>query len=199
MWLPNPPDGTEVCAGFDGSDSNDWTAIRCETVDGFQFTPRYGPDERPTIWNPAEWGGFIPRAEVGVAVNEIFTRYKVRDFYCDPKDWQTEIGEWALEYGAEHVTVWPTNRISKMFDEIRRFENDLREKRITHDGCPVTEVHIANARKRAQRGQMYTLDKSEDHMKFDAAMASILAHSAAMVAVGDGWKQAPKNYGAFYG
>jgi hypothetical protein len=51
-WLPNPPDGTEVCLGFDGSDVDDWTALRAETFEGFQFTPRFLGD-RPTIWNPA--------------------------------------------------------------------------------------------------------------------------------------------------
>lgn len=198
-WLPNPPDGTAICGGFDGSDSNDHTAIRCETVDGFQFTMRYGPDRRPTVWNPAEWGGEIPRGEVHAAVDEMFTRYKVRDFFCDPKDWQTDIGSWSLEYGEDHVTVWATNRISQMFDEIRRFEADLKQGRITHDGCPITAVHMANAKKRAQRGQKYTLDKSEDHMKFDAAMASILAHTAAMVSLEGGWAAVQQSYGVHFG
>ena len=52
-WLPSPEPGALVCAGMDGSDSNDWTAIRAETIDGLQFTPRYGPDRRPMVWNPA--------------------------------------------------------------------------------------------------------------------------------------------------
>jgi hypothetical protein len=42
-----------ICLGMDGSDVDDWTAIRAETVDGFQFTPRV-LGGRPSIWNPAE-------------------------------------------------------------------------------------------------------------------------------------------------
>lgn len=201
-WLPNPPDGTRICAGFDGSDVNDFTAIRCETVDGHIFTMRYGPDQRPTIWNPREWGGFIPRTEVHIAVEEMFERFEVQDFFCDPKDWQTDIGEWSLKHGDEHVTVWHTNRVQQMFDELRRFEADLREGRITHDGCPITATHMANAFKVAQSGQRYILgkpDKSKDHMKIDAAMATVLAHVAAMNAVTDGWRQAPQTYGAYFG
>lgn len=198
-WLPNPPDGTRICAGFDGSDVNDWTAIRCETTEGFQFTLRYGPDERPSIWNPAEWGGEIPRGEVDAAVDEMFERYDVRDFYCDPKDWQTDIGAWSLRHGEEHVTVWTTHRIQQMYDEIRRFEADLREGRITHDGCPITSTHMANARKVAKPGQKYILGKPEDHQKIDVAMASILAHTASMDAIADGWTTEKKTYGIYYG
>lgn len=197
LWLPNPPDGTRICAGFDGSDVNDWTALRAETTDGFQFTMRYGPEKRPTIWNPAEWGGEIPRGEVEAAVDEMFERYDVKDLYCDPKDWQTDIGNWALTHGDDHVTVWTTSRTNQMFDEIRRFEADLREGRITHDGCPITATHIANARKAARPGQKYILNKPADHQKIDAAMATILAHTAAMDAVADGWRN-QNSYGAYF-
>jgi hypothetical protein len=58
------PDGTAVVLGFDGSDIDDWTAIRAETEDGYQFTPTYGPLKLPTIWNPADWDGQVPRLEV---------------------------------------------------------------------------------------------------------------------------------------
>lgn len=186
-WLPNPDDGTPICAGFDGSENNDWTAIRCETRDGLLFTPRYGPDRRPTIWNPAEWGGEIPRGEVRAAVDEIFTRWKVKRFYCDPQDWYSEIGDWALEHGEEHVFEWQTGKVDRMFHAIRRFEADLRTGRIEHDGCSIAATHVANARKVAKPGQKYILGKPTDHQKIDVAMASILAHEAAADAREAGW------------
>ena len=62
LWLENPPKGTEVCLGFDGSENDDWTCIKAETREGFIFTPRYGADRRPTIWNPKTWGGRIRAA-----------------------------------------------------------------------------------------------------------------------------------------
>ena len=77
LWLENPPKGTEVCLGFDGSENDDWTCIKAETREGFIFTPRYGEDRRPTIWNPKTWGGRIPRSEVNAAMDELNERYKV--------------------------------------------------------------------------------------------------------------------------
>src|SRR5690554_8158757 len=74
---PEPPPGSQICLGFDGSDTDDWTAIRAETFDGWRFTPRYGPDRRPTIWNPADWGGQIPRAEVRAAGDDGDRQYRV--------------------------------------------------------------------------------------------------------------------------
>ncbi len=56
-WLPNPPDGTAICLGFDGSINNDTTGIRAETMTGHAFTPRWGPDrDRPTFWDPKQHG-----------------------------------------------------------------------------------------------------------------------------------------------
>jgi hypothetical protein len=189
-WLPNPDDGASICLGFDGSENDDYTAIQAETIDGFTFTPRYGPDKRPAIWNPAEWGGQIPRGEVHAAVDEIFERYRVERFYCDPNDWYSEIGDWSLKYGENHVFEWPTNRIKAMYAEIKRFEIDLATKRISHDGCPIAGLHLANARKAAKPGQQYVLIKPTNHQKIDAAMARILAHTAASDAREEGWTDA---------
>lgn len=189
LWLPQPDDGTKICLGFDGSDSDDFTAIQAETIDGLTFTPRYGPDRRPAIWNPAEWGGNIPRGEVNAAVDELMTKFKVRRFYCDPHDWYSEIGDWSLKYGDEKVFEWNTSRISKMYDEIKRFEVDLKERRVTHDGCPIAGIHFANARKIAKPGQKYVLGKPTQHQKIDVAMARILAHTAASDARLDGWTE----------
>ena len=193
LWLPNPDEGTQVCLGFDGSESDDWTAIQGETLDGFTFTPRYGPDQRPTVWNPAEWGGSIPRGEVHAAVDELMERYAVERFYADPHDWYSEIGDWALKYGDNHVFEWPTNQISRMFPEIRRFEIDLAQARITHDGCPIVTVHAANAKKIAKPGQKYVLGKPANHQKIDALMARILAHTAAADAHEAGWGEVQDN------
>lgn len=173
------PEGASVAGGFDGSENNDWTAIRLETQDGFRFTPRYGPDRRPTYWNPAEWGGSIPREEVMAAVDEIARRYRLRRFYCDPRDWRSEIGQWALEYGEEEVLEWPTSRIDPMFLALKRSFNDLKRGQSKHDGCAMTRQHMENTRKVAKPGDKFILGKPADHQKIDLAMADTLAHEAA--------------------
>ena len=187
MWRPNPPDGTPICLGFDGSDSDDWTAIRAETLDGYRFTPRYGEQEAPTIWNPAEWNGRIPRSEVHAAVDELFTRWVVARMYCDPPDWRTEIGAWALEHGDEHVIEWATYRTVQMHAALERYRTDLTTGCTTHDGCPITTLHAGNARQLARPGQRYVIGKPSQHQKIDALMADVLAHEAAADAREDGW------------
>src|SRR3954447_3964944 len=173
------PDGIPVAAGFDGSDNDDWTAIRLTTQNGRSFTPTYGPDERPTVWNPAEWGGSIPRGEVNAAVDELFRRYQVRKFYCDLRDWRTEIGEWALADDEEVVHEWATWRVDPMFLALKRARNDLLSGRRKHDRCPFTSEHMGNARKVAKPNDKYILGKPNRYQKIDCAMADTLAHEAA--------------------
>lgn len=187
-WLPNPPDGSFICLGFDGSINNDWSSLGAETMDGYSFTPRVGPDSLGAYWNPAEHNGRIPHGEVAAAVDEIFTRYKVVRMYCDPEDWETDIDNWSLAHGSEHVVTWPTNSINRMYPEIRRFEADLAEKRIRHDGCPVAALHINNARKVGKPGQKYILGKPNEQQKIDVAMTRILAHTAVMDSLAGGWE-----------
>jgi hypothetical protein len=171
-------EGTPVTVGFDGSDSDDWTALRCTTQDGFSFTPVYGPDRRPTYWNPAEWGGEIPRGEVDAAVDEIFRRYKVRRMYVDPHDWESELDNWIVKFGEEVVIPWATYRIIPMYSALIRFKNDLKG-RATHDPDPVAQAHALRARKGAKPQDRYVLVKPHQHQKIDILMATILAYEAA--------------------
>lgn len=102
--------------------------------------------------------------------------------YCDPRDWQSEIGDWALRYGEKVFVEWATYRVVQMFDALDRSVADLASGRSTHDGCPITSAHVANARKLARPGQRYILGKPEQHQKIDVAMADVLAYEAASVA-----------------
>ncbi len=191
------PDGTKICLGFDGSENNDWTAIRAETIDGLRFTPTYGPDQRPTVWNPAEWGGSIPRAEVMVAFAELCRRFKVSRAYCDPRDWQSEIGELAQNHGDKVFIEWATYRTVQMHDALERSVTDLLSGRSTHDDCKWAEQHVANARKVAKPGDRYILGKPSDGQKIDVAMADTLAHEAAADAHAEGWGQSGTAYAYF--
>jgi hypothetical protein len=172
--------GTPVAVGFDGSDSDDWTALSCTTEDGFSFIPQYGPDKRPTFWNPKEWGGEIPRDEVDAAMDEVFRKYKVRRVYADPHDWESEIDAWIVEYGEEIVVPWATYRIIPMHSALVRFKNDLKSRRATHDPDPVAKAHALRARKGAKPQDRYVLVKPHQHQKIDILMATILGYEAAM-------------------
>lgn len=171
---------TRIVLGFDGSDVDDWTAIRAETMDGYQFTPVYGDDDRPTIWNPADYGGQVPRLEVDAAMDQIMRRYDVVRAYCDPPYWESEVDAWADRYGEERVIRWQTRRVVQMHKACERLKTDVlkADTSFTHDGCPITEAHIANARMSAKPSDRYVLRKASPAQKIDAVIPSVLAHEA---------------------
>lgn len=183
-------EGAPVCLGFDGSESDDWTSIRGETLDGHRFTPTYGPDRRPTTWKPQQWGGSIPRPEVRVAVEELFRRYRVSRMYADPPGWDSDVDDWALRYG-EAVIAWPTYRTKQMHEALRRSLTDLASG--THDADPDAALCVGNARRKAAPGDRYVLAKPDQARKIDVAMADVLAHEAAADARAAGWGSAAPN------
>jgi len=191
-WTRNaavePSTERRICLGFDGSKSNDWTALRAETIDGYRFTPTYGPDDRPTIWNPAEWGGRIPISEVRAAVSQIFDDFEVARFYLDDDPiWSTQAEDWIGEHGEDVVVPFKTATTQRMFDALVRYRDDLTEGTTTHDSCPITRTHALNARKVAKTGDRFLLGKPSDTQKFDALMADVLAHEAAADTRVAGW------------
>lgn len=189
-----PPEaGTQVCLGFDGSQTGDWTALRAETLDGYRWTPTYGPSGRPTFWNPAEWEGRIPRSEVNAAVDELFSKYDVARFYCDPHPWETQVDDWSLRYGSDIVVPWPTNQIGRMYDALTRFLQDTADHTTTHSVDATAKLHMMAARKVAKPGDRYVLGKPSQNQKIDISMADILAHEAAADMRQLGWGQQDDN------
>lgn len=179
--LREVPPGSNVVLGFDGSDTDDWTVLRAETQDGYQFTPRYGPDRRPAIWNPAEHNGQVPRLEVAAAIAEVMETYAVARMYADPPGWKTELDEWAEKYGEKVVLRWETYRLTQMHAAAVRLHTDVMKSDtgFTHDGDAQVAVMVRNARKLARPGMRYVLGKPSQTQKIDAVISSILAHEAA--------------------
>jgi hypothetical protein len=182
-----------ICIGFDGSSSGDWTAIRAEDATGLRFTPTYtvGDEERPTVWKPSDYrGGRIPRTEVRAAIASIYANWDVQRGYFDPRDWQTEIDEWALTYGEDRVVQWPTGQIGRMFDALNRYGSDMVEGLTVHGADAEFETSALNAIKVAKPGDKFILGKPADHQKIDVLMADVLAHEAAADARAEGWTEA---------
>ena len=96
-----------------------------------------------------------------------------------------------LRHGDDKVLEWATYRTKQMHEALERFRTDLVERRIRHDGCPTTALHMANARMLAKTSDRYLLAKPSQVQKIDAAMASVLAHEAAADAHVDGWSIEP--------
>lgn len=175
------PRGTQIVLGMDGSDVDDWTAIRAETQDGYQFTPVYGADRLPAIWNPSQWGGQVPRLAVAAAVDEIFSFFDVVRFYFDPPHWETEGDGWSAQYGEKRVLRWETYRPVQMHAAAERLWTDVHkaDSDFSHDGCAVTATHVRNARKLPRLNGRYVLGKPSQAQKIDSCVASIICHEAA--------------------
>lgn len=189
------PDGTAIVLGFDGSDLDDWTGFRAETQDGYQFTPTYDGGT-PTVWNPADWGGKVPRLEVARALRELMRRYQVVRLYGDPPGWATELDTWAAEFGEKRVIRWYTQRVVQMHAAAERLKTDISksDSTFTHDGCEMTEQHVEATHKEERPGgtkenPRYVLSKGDDGRKIDMCVVSVLTHEAAGdVTAADLWK-----------
>ena len=173
--------GTAVVMALDGSDVDDWTAIRCETRDGHQFTPTYGPDKLPCVWNPAEHGGQVPRLEVRAAFDELMSTFAVVRAYLDPPYWETEADELAEKYGEKRVLRWETYRATQMHSACERLLTDVvkADSGFSHDGCRHAALHMRNARKATRPGGRYVLKKASPAQKIDVCVTSIICHEAA--------------------
>lgn len=186
--------GTQVVVGFDGSDVDDWTGFRCETRDGYQFTPKF-PDGRPMIWNPAEHEGKVPRAEVTAGLAHIADTFILVRGYFDPPYWESEIDAWAEEHGEEKILRWYTKRPTQMHAAAERLYVDLgkADAGFWHDGCATTRDHVAAAhrtpRPTADTPGRYILRKPGDGRKIDMAIPSILVHEAWGDMTAAGWPE----------
>jgi hypothetical protein len=174
------PDGVQVALGFDGSDVDDWTGIRLELADGYQWTPVYGPDRLPCIWDPAEFDGQVPRLEVDAAVRELHKRYDIVRGYYDPPYWETEIDTWAEQLGEKRVLRWYTRSVTRMHPAAERLTDvNKTDTPFRHDACKITQRHIGNARKSARAGGRYVLAKPSGAQKIDMGVVSVICHQAA--------------------
>jgi phage terminase large subunit-like protein len=186
----NVEDGARVGLGFDGSISQDATALVACTEDGHVFVPVV--DGRSTVWlrpvnAPAGWR--MPRQEIEAAVAAVHDRYDIGLMLCDPPKWQTEIERWAELYGDDKVLFFDTNQPKRMSGACDRFSTALAEGSLSHDADPLLTGHVlAMVRKKAyvksedesDGRTRYVFTKGEDRRKIDAGVAAVLALEAAM-------------------
>ena len=156
----------------------------------------YGPSKRKTIWNPADFGGQVPRLEVDAAVDELFRYFDIAVMYCDPPYWESEVDAWSEKHGEKKVIRWQTRRIVQMFAASERLKVDMSkaDSEFTHDGCEITGAHVKNARAAARPQERYVLRKASDSQKIDACVTSVLVHEAAMDVRAAGLATKRKNY-----
>ena len=168
-----------IGVGFDGSISDDATALVGCTEDGFVFPIRVW--ERP----PGQRDWRVPRIEVRDTVRGLFRDRKVGLMLCDSPKWATEIEEWQAEFG-DRVLVLDTFQPRRMAPACDRFATDVSTGVLTHADDPVLNAHVLAM----ARSKVRIRDDDSDHRtrfvfvkadtrKIDAGIAATLAVEAA--------------------
>lgn len=165
--------GDEITVGFDGARYGDATAlVGCRVRDGLL--------ELLGCWEAPEGAGDweVDPLAVDLTVASVMERFRVRRGYFDPPLWQTQIDEWAREYGEPAVMRYPTARARMMLAN-DRFRTDLAGGQVLHVPDERLDRHMLNAQVRETRGG-YWLTKSRPGSpdKIDAAVAAVLAYEA---------------------
>ena len=179
------PSGAYVGVGFDGSISDDCTALigGMPTEGGFhlfEIEVWSRPADAPRVWR-------IPRGEVQAKRAETFDVFQVGRMMCDPPKWQTEIEQWADEHGEDRVVMFDTNVTSRMAKACDRFLVAMAEGTLTHDGSPTLTAHVLAMFKRKVRVRdedddgrtKFVFVKGADKQKIDAGIGAVLALEAA--------------------
>lgn len=197
-------DGELITLGFDGSHSEDATAlVGCRVSDGHLFV--LGVWQRPDGPQGREW--LVPRDAVDDAVRDAFERFDVWRLYADPPYWQSEIAAWQRAFDRKgpkgrRVVEWWTNRDPQMAAALRNLRTALDALEpasvVSHDGDARLAEHVANCRRWVKRvrledgeaGELVLVKKDarRSPRKIDAAVTATLAFEARRDAVAAGAK-----------
>ena len=178
------PDGARIGLGFDGSISDDCTAlIITADVDGKPHTWPFEVWSRP---KDAPKGWRIPRAAVDDAVSEVFERFDVGLMLCDPAKWQTEIESWAERFGEDRVVFFDTNVPTRMARACDRWLTAVAEGNFSHADDETLNRHVLAMHRRKvhlrdedEDGRTkFVFVKGPDRAKIDAGIGSVLSLEA---------------------
>jgi hypothetical protein len=174
--------GQRITLGFDGSKSNDWTAlVGCRVSDGFLFVIK--------IWDPQKYGGEVPREDVDATVHSAFQRYDVVAFRADVKEFEAYVDQWGRAYKKRiKVNASPNNPVAfdmrgqqKRFAfDCERLEDAVIEREVWHDGDPILTQHVLNAKLHPTNYDAVAIRKAtkDSSKKIDAAVCAVLAFGA---------------------
>lgn len=175
--LDEPPPGTKVWLGFDGSYSGDSTALVGCTNEGHIFVA--GHWENPT----KRRGWRVPRDEVHEYVVAAFKRWNVQELIVDPPYWQTEIAAWDARW-PDKVVEFPTYSRARMAPATTSFTAAVLDKKLTHSGDKNLARHVANCVVvSSAQGDVITKQSKDSPAKIDLAVAAVLAHSRASISI----------------
>ncbi len=129
------PTAPRSAFGFDGSINNDTTGIRAQTMTGFAFTPRWGPDRETPTFLTRKSTATASRTPRSMSPSTSCSTGS-SSCACTP----TRGLETPTSRRGSPATEKSTSSSADELDQphvrgIRRFEADLANGRITQDGC----------------------------------------------------------------
>jgi phage terminase large subunit-like protein len=171
---PIPP-LAEVVLGFDGSFSNDSTALVAVEVGETPHVAVVECWERKLTDDPS-WR--VPIIEVEDAIRDACRRWQVREIVCDPFRWARTYQ--TLEAEGLPIVEFPQSP-QRMVPATQRFYEAVLNKALTHSGDPRLARHVSNCVLRVDsRGSRLSKDSKTSPRKIDLAVAAVMAlHRAA--------------------
>jgi len=185
-WLPSgawdtlpetvaPVDDTPVVVGFDGSFSNDSTALVGCTIEDVPRMWLIKAWERPPGARD-DWR--VPIGEVEHEVLSLPSRWNVVEIACDPYRWSREIESWAA--AGLPVTEFVTSSPARMVPATAKFYDAVTGEGVTHDHDPLLARHLNNCVVRTDRlGPRITKEHKMSPRKIDAGVCAVIAFDRA--------------------
>lgn len=172
--------GDKITMGFDGSKSNDWTAlVACRVEDGALFLIK--------AWNPKKYPNEeVPREDVDATVRSCFERYEVIGFRADVKEFESYVDAWTKDYHKKlKVKASPANAVAfdmrgnqkKFALDCEKFLDAVIEQEVSHDGDLTLRSHILNAHRHPTTYDAISIRKAskDSSKKIDAAVCAVMA------------------------
>lgn len=197
-------DGDTITLGFDGSLTDDSTALVGIRLDGTAFL--LGLWESP-VNKQLALGWRVDQNDVNEAVAYAFEHYDVVAFFADVAYWETFVEEWGVRY-ADRLLIQATTRSyvgydmrGHLFDLTRAAESlqaSIENKSFRHTGDKRMRRHFINARRRLNRyGISFGKSSRESKDKVDVVAATMLARMAMNIVLTKGVldKRKPKRTG----
>ncbi|AEV52082.1 terminase large subunit [Rhodococcus phage RGL3] len=175
--------GDRITLGFDGSKSNDHSAlVACRVEDGALFLLK--------VWDPTKYAtGEVPREDVDATVRSAFERYDVVAFRADVREFEAYVDQWGRDFKRKlKINASPNNpvafdmrgQVKKFAFDCERFLDAVLEQELIHDGNKTLRWYVLNAHRHPTTYDAISIRKAskDSSRKIDAAVCAVLAYGA---------------------
>lgn len=174
--------GDEIVLGFDGSRTDDATALVAIRAKDRLIVPLEVQQRPPEA---VDWHVDIEAIDESVA--RTFRTYKVKAFFADVAYWESYITRWGELYGEYLEVSAPNSRIGydmrgskqKVAHSWEAYRQAIRDKTLRHNGNGFFRVHALNAHMGENGvGLVAKKAKKDSPHKIDVMVASFCAYTA---------------------